>query len=125
MGTVNKVILIGRLGRDPEERITSGGIRISNFSISTDNYRNGSREKAIQWHRVVAFGRAAELCNQYLRKGQMVCIEGSLQTRCRESASGVKSYFTDVVAAKVTFLTSMRNDPRAADDQGDHDTEAF
>ena len=106
MGTINKVLLIGRLGKDPEERTTAGGTRVSNFSLATDTYHGNNGEKSTEWHRIVAFGKAAELCNQYLRKGQLVCIEGSLQTRCWEKSPGEKHYLTDVVASRVTFLGS-------------------
>lgn len=109
MGTINKVLLIGRLGRDPEERTTAGGTRVSSFRLATDTYHSNNGEKTTEWHRIVAFGRAAELCNQYLRKGRLVCIEGSLQTRCWEKSPSEKRYFTDVVAARVTFLDSRAN----------------
>jgi single-strand DNA-binding protein len=106
MGTMNKVILIGRLGKDPEERTTTGGTRVSSFSLATDAYHGGNVEKTTDWHRIVVFGKIAEQCNQYLKKGRLVCIEGSLQTRAWEKAPGEKHYFTDVVAARVTFLDS-------------------
>jgi single-strand DNA-binding protein len=106
MGTINKVMLIGRLGKDPEERTTPAGMRVSNFSLATDTYHGNNEEKTTEWHRIVAFGKAAELCNQYLKKGQLVCIEGSLQTRSWEKAPGEKHYFTEVIASRVTFLGS-------------------
>jgi single-strand DNA-binding protein len=106
MGTINKVLLIGRLGKDPEERTTAGGIGISNFSLATDTFHGNNGEKTTEWHRVVAFGKTAELCNQYLKKGQLVCIEGSLQTRSWEKSPGEKHYFTEVIASRVTFLGS-------------------
>ena len=106
MGTINKVMLIGRLGRDPEDRTTAAGIRVSNFSLATDTYHSGNGEKTTEWHRIVAFGKIAEQCNQYLHKGRLVCVEGSLQTRSWEKPPGEKRYFTDVVASRVTFLES-------------------
>jgi single-strand DNA-binding protein len=106
MGTINKVMLIGRLGKDPEERTTAGGTRVSNFSLATDTYHGNNGEKTTEWHRIVAFGKAAELCNQYLKKGQLVCIEGSLQTRSWEKSPGEKHYFTEVIASRITFLGS-------------------
>lgn len=106
MGTINKVILVGRLGRDPEDRTTAAGMRVSNFSLATDTYRSGNGEKTTEWHRVVLFGKTAEQCSQYLRKGRLVCIEGSLQTRSWEKPPGEKRYFTDVIASRVTFLDS-------------------
>jgi single-strand DNA-binding protein len=103
---MNKVILIGRLGKDPEERTTAGGMRVSNFSLATDTYHGGNSEKTTEWHRVVVFGKVAEQCNQYLKKGRLVCIEGSLQTRSWEKSPGDKRYFTDIVASRVAFLNS-------------------
>ncbi len=106
MGTINKVILIGRLGRDPDDRTTSGGTRVSNFSLATDSYHGGNGDKTTEWHRVVVFGKTAEQCNRYLKKGRLVCIEGSLQTRSWEKSPGVKQYSTEVIASRVTFLDS-------------------
>ena len=108
MAGVNRVILIGRLGRNPEDRATQGGTKVSNFSLATDRYRtgNGGPQKITEWHRVVAFGKIAEHCVQYLKKGRLVCVEGSLQTRTWERPPGEKHYSTEVVAARVTFLDS-------------------
>ncbi len=107
MGTINRVLLIGRLGRDPEERTTAGGTRVSNFSLATDSYHsNNNGEKNTEWHRIVVFGKVAEQCNLYLKKGRLVCVEGSLQTRCWEKSPGEKHYFTEVIAFRVTFLGS-------------------
>jgi single-strand DNA-binding protein len=111
MGTINKVILIGRLGKDPEERMTAGGTRVSNFSLATDNYHGNNGEKTTDWHRVVVFGKVAEQCNQHLRKGRLICVEGSLQTRTYEKPPGEKRYITDVIAARVTFLDSKGDGP--------------
>ncbi len=107
MRGVNKVILIGRLGRDPEPRMTAGGTKVSSFSLATDRYHpgnGGDAEKTTDWHRVVAYGKIAEQCNQYLTKGRLVCVEGSLQTRSWEKAPGDRRYATEVVAARVSFL---------------------
>ena len=108
MSGLNKVLLIGRLGKDPEDRMTSGGTKVSSFSLATDQFRpgDGGTQKFTEWHRIVAFGKIADQCNQYLRKGRLVCIEGSLQTRSWEKPPGEKHYMTEVVAARVTFLDS-------------------
>ncbi len=106
MGTINKVFLIGRLGRDPDDRATAGGTRVASFSLATDSYHAGNGEKTTEWHRVVAYGKLAEQCNQYLRKGRLICVEGSLQTRSWEKPPGEKHYSTEVIAARVTFLDS-------------------
>jgi len=115
MGTINKVILIGRLGKDPEERVTSGGARVSSFTMATDTFHSNGAEKTTEWHKVVAFGKTAELCTQYLHKGNLACIEGSLQTRCWEKPPGEKHYMTEVVANRVTFLGSKQDNPRQED----------
>jgi single-strand DNA-binding protein len=108
MGTVNKVLIVGRLGKDPDDRVTAGGTRVSHFNVATDQVRNGNGEtrKITEWHRVVAFGKTAETCNQYLRKGRLVCVEGSLQTRSWEKPAGERHFTTEVIAARVTFLDS-------------------
>jgi single-strand DNA-binding protein len=122
MGSINKVILIGRLGKDPEDRVTAGGTRVSHFSLATNQYRpgngNGAAQETTEWHRVVAFGKAAELCNQYLRKGRLVCVEGSMQTRSWERPPGEKHYTTEVIAARVTFLDSKGKDSPQNDEAG-------
>jgi single-strand DNA-binding protein len=120
MGTINKVILVGRLGKDPEERMTAGGTRVSNFSIATDTYHGNNGEKTTEWHRVKVFGKTAEQCIQYLRKGRLICVEGSLQTRSYEKPPGDKRYITDIVAARVTFLDAKGNghaDQAAAEEE--------
>jgi single-strand DNA-binding protein len=110
MGGLNKVIIVGRLGGNPEERMTGKGTHVSCFSMATDRYRSangeGTSEKITEWHRVVAYGKTAETCNNHLRKGRLACIEGSLQTRSWESPPGTKHFATEVVAARVTFLDS-------------------
>jgi single-strand DNA-binding protein len=106
MGTVNKVLLIGRLGQDPEERQTTGGTRVSNFSLATETFRGNNGDKMTEWHRIVLFGKTAEACNQYLKKGRLICVEGSLQTRSWEKPPGEKHYMTEVVGSRVTFLDS-------------------
>lgn len=118
MGTINKVLLIGRLGKDPEERTTTGGTRVSSFRLATDTFHGNNAEKTTEWHRIVVFGKVAELCNQYLKKGRLVCVEGSLQTRCWEKTPGEKHYFTEIIASRVTFLGSRDRDlsnPDASD----------
>ncbi len=120
-GGINRVILVGRLGRDPEHRATAGGTPVSSFSVATDRFRkqNGNVEKSTDWHRIVAYGKSAEQCNQYLRKGRLVCVEGSLQTRSWEKPPGEKHYVTEVIAARVTFLDSKGNSQAVADDESE------
>ena len=108
MAGVNKVILVGNLGRDPELRYTPGGQPVANFSIATSeswNKKDGSgREERTEWHRIVAWGRTAELCAQYLSKGRTVYVEGRLQTREWENKEGQKQRTTEIVATTVTFI---------------------
>jgi len=107
MGSINRVLLIGRLGHDPEDRRTGGGTPVSSFSLATDHYRpapSGGSEKSTEWHRVVVFGTVAEQCNRFLRKGRLVCVEGELQTRSWEKPPGTRHSSTEIVALRVTFL---------------------
>jgi single-strand DNA-binding protein len=115
VGSVNKVILIGNLGKDPEVRHTPSGAAVANFSIATNeswNNREGQREERTEWHRVVAFGKLADICGQYLKKGKQVYIEGRLQTRSWEDRDGNKRYTTEVVASNMTML-GRAGDPGA------------
>jgi single-strand DNA-binding protein len=111
MAGVNKVILIGNLGRDPEIRYTQGGQPVANFTLATSesfNTREGKREERTEWHRIVVWGKTAELCTQYLAKGRTVYIEGRLQTREWEDKEGQKRRTTEVVAQTVQFLGGPR-----------------
>lgn len=115
-GSVNKVILIGRLGRDPEIRSTPSGTTVASFSIATDERytdKSGTRQEKTEWHNIVAWDRLGEICGQYLRKGKLVYIEGRLQTRSwDDKESGQKRYKTEIVAREMHMLD------RAGDDQG-------
>jgi single-strand DNA-binding protein len=108
--SVNKAILVGRLGRDPETRYTSGGQAVCNFSIATDSTfkdRNGERQKRTEWHRIVLWGKLAEIAQQYLKKGQLVYIEGRLQTReWEDKRDGQKRSTTEIVGSEMRMLTS-------------------
>ena len=103
MGSVNKVILIGNLGKDPEVRHTQSGSTVATFSIATNeswNNKEGQREERTEWHRVVVFGKLADICGQYLKKGKQVYIEGRLQTRSWDDRDGNKRYTTEIVASQ-------------------------
>lgn len=112
MASINKAILIGNLGSDPEVRFTSGGQAIANFNIATNerwkNKATGQPEERTEWHRIVAFGKLAELCRDYLAKGRTVYIEGRLQTRKWEDKEGQTRTTTEIVAQTVQFLGSGR-----------------
>ena len=113
MAGVNKAILIGNLGRDPELRHTQNGEAVVNFSLATsENWtdRNGERVERTEWHRIVAFGRTAELCAQYLSKGRTVYIEGRIQTREWEDKEGNKRTTTEINANTVQFLGGPRGE---------------
>jgi single-strand DNA-binding protein len=118
---VNKVILIGNLGRDPELRYTQSGQAVANFTLATTetwNKKEGGREERTEWHRIVAWGRTAELCAQYLSKGRTVYIEGRLQTREWENREGQKQKTTEVVAVSVQFLGGPRGSGANANQGG-------
>jgi single-strand DNA-binding protein len=111
MASVNKVILIGNLGRDPELRYTQGGQAVANFTLATSERfanKSGEQQERTEWHRIVAWGKTGELCAQYLSKGRSVYIEGRLQTREWEDKEGKKRSTTEIVAQNVTFLGGPR-----------------
>ena len=115
MASVNKVILLGNLGRDPEVRFTQGGTPVANFTMATtDRWSDPSGEKKerTEWHRIVVWGKQAEIAGEYLRKGRPVYVEGSLQTREWTDREGNKRYTTEVRAQRLQFLG--RPDDRAA-----------
>jgi len=107
MAGINKVILIGRLGRDPEVRYTPDGAAVANFSIATSDEwtdkASGERKERTEWHRIVAWRKLGEICGEYLSKGRQVYVEGKLQTRSWEK-DGVTRYSTEIVASDVQFL---------------------
>ena len=108
-GTVNKVILVGRLGSDPEMRYSPNGTAIAKFSIATDDRvpaGEGNWQDHTEWHRIVCFGKLAERCGNYLNKGKQVFIEGSLRTNQWEDNQGVKRYTTEVIARDMEILSS-------------------
>jgi len=104
--SINKVILIGRLGADPEIRYTLDGRPVAIFRIATNEVRirNGEKEILTEWHRIVAFGRLAEICGEYLSKGSQVYIEGRLRTRKFEDRQGIQRYITEIVANTLQIL---------------------
>jgi len=116
-GTVNKVILIGRVGQDPEVRYTSSGAPVANFSLATDESfksRNGEQQQHTEWHRVVAWNKLAEICGEYLTKGKLVYIEGSIRSRQWEDQSGNKRTSYEILARNMQMLGSRADGERAA-----------
>jgi single-strand DNA-binding protein len=105
--SVNKVILVGRLGRDPETRYTGGGQAVANFSVATDETykdRNGERQKRTEWHKIVVWGKQAEIAQQYLKKGSLIFIEGRIQSREWQDKEGQKRTSFEIVANNFRML---------------------
>jgi len=117
MAGINKVILVGRLGRDPEVKYTPSGVTVANFSIATSeewkDKGTGEKQERTEWHRIVAWRRLGEICGEYLRKGKQVYIEGKLQTRSWDDRDGNKRYTTEIVASNMQMLDSLNRDSRA------------
>lgn len=115
--SVNKVIVVGRLGRDPEVKSTPSGMTLAKFSVATDEKftdRSGQRQERTEWHNIVVFGKLADICGQYLRKGKLVYIEGSLRTDSWEDKeSGKKMYRTEIIGSEMRMLG-----PRGEDEAG-------
>jgi single-strand DNA-binding protein len=117
--SVNKVILLGRLGQDPELKYTPGGSAVCNFSMATTEAwtdKQGQKQEKTEWHRIVVWGKLAELCNQYLAKGRQAFLEGRLQTRSWDDKEGTKRYTTEILATTVQFIggasASQGNSPQ-------------
>ena len=111
MASVNKVILLGNLGRDPETRYTTDGGAVTNLNIATSEQwkdKSGEKQERTEWHRVVLFGRTAEIAGEYLKKGRSVYIEGRLQTRKYTDKDGVEKYSTEIVADRMQLIGGAR-----------------
>jgi single-strand DNA-binding protein len=107
MASVNKVILLGNLGADPELRYTNSGTAVANFRMATNERwsdKNGTAQERTEWHNIVAWGKLAEICGQYLQKGKQVYIEGKIRTRQWQDQQGQKRYSTEVVASNMVML---------------------
>lgn len=120
MASVNKAIIVGRLGKDPEIKYTQSGKAVANFSLATEERSNegGDTKKKTEWHNVVIWDKLAEICGQYLKKGSLVYIEGKLQTRSWEDKDGKKCYTTEIVAHTMQMLGSKGQAEEASDDPG-------
>ena len=108
MRGVNKVMLIGRLGKDPELRYTTNGQPVANFTLATTEVRGSKdteKQEYTEWHRVVAWGRLAEICGEYLSKGKMVYVEGSLRTRSWDDKQGKKRWTTEIISQTMQILS--------------------
>ena len=105
--SVNKVILVGNLGKDPELRYTPAGVAVATFSLATsERYKDtsGEQQEKTEWHNIVAWRQLAEICGKYLHKGKQVYIEGKIQTRCYDDRDGNKRYMTEIVADQMQML---------------------
>jgi single-strand DNA-binding protein len=123
MASVNKVILLGNLGRDPEVRYLPSGDQVANITIATSSrYKNkaGEMVEETEWHRVTFFGRLAEIASQYLKKGNPVYVEGRIKTNKYTDKNGVERYSTDVIASEMQLLGGRegRGEPSQSDDDG-------
>ncbi len=120
MASVNKVILIGNLGRDPETRYMPDGGAITNISVATTDVwkdKNGEKQEKTEWHRVAFFGKLAEIAGEYLKKGSQVYVEGRLQTRKWQDKDGNDKYTTEIVADRMQMLGSRQGMGGAAPDR--------
>lgn len=121
MGYLNKVLLIGRLGQDPEKRITPAGHTVVNISLATSEKfkdKSGNRQEKTEWHKVVFWNKQAELVEQYCKKGSQLYVEGALQTREWQDKDGNKRYSTDIVAKSMQFLDSKQQSNQSHQTQG-------
>lgn len=113
MAGINKVIIVGNLGADPEVRYTPSGSAVANFSVATSeswkDKNTGEKKERTEWHRIVVWGKLGELCGEYLSKGRQVYVEGRLQTRSYDDKEGVKRYMTEIIATDVQFLGSKES----------------
>jgi single-strand DNA-binding protein len=115
--SVNRVILVGRLGRDPETRYTGGGQAVANFSVATDESykdKNGERQKRTEWHKIVVWGKQAEIAQQYLKKGSLIFIEGRIQSREWQDKEGQKRTSFEIVASNFRMLGGRAEGAAAA-----------
>jgi single-strand DNA-binding protein len=114
--SVNKVILVGRLGKDPEVKYTQGGTPVAKFTVATNEVwkdQNGEKQERTEWHNIVAWTKLAEICGQYLNKGSRVYIEGRIQTRSWEDKEGNKRYTTEIRADNMVMLGGKPDEARA------------
>ena len=112
-GGVNKVILVGHLGADPDMRYTPSGQGVCELRLATSeswNDKNGQRQERTEWHRIVVWGKRAEVCSKYLAKGRQVFVEGRIQTRNYDDKEGHKRYVTEIIATDVQFLGGGNRD---------------
>ena len=128
MASLNKVMLMGNLGRDPELRYTQSNQAVANFSIATSETwkdKGGEKQERTEWHKITVWGKQAESCANYLRKGRPVLVEGKLQTREWEDKDGNKRFTTEIVAERVLFLGSRESSGIDGDDGGPSESDRY
>jgi len=114
---LNKVMLIGRLGKDADIKYTSTGVAVCNFSLATDGWKkDGKKESQPEWHRIVAYGKLAEKCSEHLKKGRLIYIEGKLRSRTYEGKDRVTHHVTEVIADSIRFLGGNGKKNDSSDD---------
>lgn len=122
MASINKVIIVGNLGRDPETRYTTGGEAICNVAVATsDRWKDkntGEQREATEWHRITFFGKLAEIAGQYLKKGSQIYVEGKLRTRKYTDKDGIEKYATDIIGDQMQMLGSRQGSGEPSDDYG-------
>lgn len=112
-GTLNKAVVIGRLGQDPKIRYTPAGVPVAAFSLATNHSFKGKDGKAIDatdWHRIVAWSKLGEICGQFLKKGSLVCVEGQMKTRSWDDKQGIKHSVTEIIADSMQMLGRKQAD---------------
>lgn len=125
-GTMNKAILIGRLGSDPELRFSPSGTPVATFTVATnESYKDkeGKKVESTDWHKVVAWNKLAEVIGQYLKKGSLVCVEGKIKTRSYDDKEGKKVYITEIVANEIQMLGGGRGEQAEQTERGEYDTQ--
>lgn len=128
MASVNKVILVGRLGADPEVKFLDKGTAVANFNLATEETwkdKDGNKQSKVEWHRIVAFGKLAEICGEYLSKGKQVYVEGKLQTRSWDDKDGSKRYATEVNINNMVMLGSSEGGGKGFSASGAEDDIQF
>ena len=115
---INEAILVGRVGKDPEVKYTNSGTAVANYSVATNERwkKDGETHEHTEWHRIVSFGKLAEICGEYLTKGQLIYIEGKIQTRDWEDRDGNKRYTTEIVASEMKMLGGKGEKPQRQDE---------
>ncbi len=124
MSGVNKVILVGRLGADPEVKAIGSGSTVARLNLATSEtwVKDGQKQERTEWHRITVWGKLAEICGKHLSKGRQIYVEGKLQTRSWEDQQGQKRYATDIVASTVQFLSPATGERTTTTSSGSDDT---